>query len=169
MTDSETEKFVKENQLSQPVKESEQQCVFCSIIENKIQSYKIAENKENVAILEIKPLSKGHSLIIPKKHLNIQNIPSTGFTLAKQVTKQINKKLQPKEVKISSINLFGHSVIEVLPIYGTETERKNASREELLSLQEILSLRKNKKERRIKKVTPTEKSSPIPTLKPRIP
>ncbi|MDP3917548.1 MAG: HIT domain-containing protein, partial [Nanoarchaeota archaeon] len=44
------------------------QCVFCSIIEGKIGSAKIYEDDIVVCVLDIFPASKGHMLVIPKKH-----------------------------------------------------------------------------------------------------
>ncbi|KAK0546017.1 Adenosine 5'-monophosphoramidase [Tilletia horrida] len=43
-------------------------CIFCKIIDGKIPSYKLAETESAYAFLDIGPLSKGHSLIIPKYH-----------------------------------------------------------------------------------------------------
>ncbi|HYE22607.1 MAG TPA: HIT family protein [Verrucomicrobiae bacterium] len=43
-------------------------CVFCKIIEGTIPSSKIYEDDKTVAILNINPVSKGHALILPKKH-----------------------------------------------------------------------------------------------------
>lgn len=43
-------------------------CVFCKIIEGKIPSKKIYEDESAIAFLDINPASKGHSLIITKKH-----------------------------------------------------------------------------------------------------
>ncbi len=43
-------------------------CVFCDIIEGKIPSYKIYEDDQVIAILDIAEASKGHTLVITKKH-----------------------------------------------------------------------------------------------------
>ncbi|KAL9939745.1 hypothetical protein V8E36_001562 [Tilletia maclaganii] len=43
-------------------------CIFCKIIDGKIPSYKLAETESAYAFLDIGPLSKGHSLVIPKYH-----------------------------------------------------------------------------------------------------
>ena len=45
-------------------------CVFCGIVEGKIPSKKIFENDKLIAILDISQTTKGHTLIIPKKHFN---------------------------------------------------------------------------------------------------
>lgn len=44
------------------------ECLFCQIINSKIPCYKIYENDIVLAFLDISPCSKGHTLVIPKKH-----------------------------------------------------------------------------------------------------
>jgi histidine triad (HIT) family protein len=43
-------------------------CIFCQIVEGKIPSYKIYEDDNFLAFLDIFPFTKGHTLVIPKKH-----------------------------------------------------------------------------------------------------
>lgn len=43
-------------------------CIFCKIINNEIDSKKIYEDEKVIVILDAFPKSEGHSLIIPKKH-----------------------------------------------------------------------------------------------------
>jgi len=43
-------------------------CIFCRIIAGKIPASKVYEDKESFAFLDISPVSKGHTLVIPKKH-----------------------------------------------------------------------------------------------------
>ena len=45
-------------------------CLFCEIIEKKRKTYIIAENENNLVVLDTFPASKGHALIITKKHYN---------------------------------------------------------------------------------------------------
>lgn len=45
-------------------------CVFCKIISQEIPSYKLYEDDLLYAFLDISQASKGHSLLIPKKHMN---------------------------------------------------------------------------------------------------
>ena len=44
-------------------------CIFCKIIKGEIPSYKVAETEEAYAFLDIGPLSVGHTLVLPKKHI----------------------------------------------------------------------------------------------------
>jgi len=45
-------------------------CIFCKIVTRELPCYKIYEDKNFLAFLDIQPISKGHTLIIPKKHYN---------------------------------------------------------------------------------------------------
>ena len=87
----------KEEVKSDVRKEAKKQtCIFCLIIDGKIPSYKIDENETSIAVLDIKPLSKGHVIIIPKKHVSINQTPVSAFSLAKEIAKKMKKTLKPK-------------------------------------------------------------------------
>ena len=43
-------------------------CIFCKIVDGKISSRKLVETEKSLAILDAFPLTKGHTLVIPKKH-----------------------------------------------------------------------------------------------------
>ncbi|MCD4760384.1 HIT domain-containing protein, partial [bacterium] len=140
MTDDEFENFLKQNNI---IKDGEDpqtsQCIFCSIVKGETQSYKIDENNDTIAILELNPISKAHTLIIPKEHVGPEQIPESALTLAKQVSQKIKKELKPKDIQIYTSNLFGHEIINVLPIYENENQnspRKQATPEELQNIQE---------------------------------
>jgi len=45
-----------------------QDCVFCKIVAGEIPSSKIYEDKNSLAFLDISPINKGHTLLIPKEH-----------------------------------------------------------------------------------------------------
>lgn len=47
---------------------AEKDCVFCKIISGEIPSYKIGENDNYLALLDIARLTEGHTLVIPKVH-----------------------------------------------------------------------------------------------------
>lgn len=154
MNEKELFEFLKENNMikdgeTPQIPSEENQCIFCSIASGNVQSYKIDENKDSVAILELNPISKGHSIIIPIKHISASGqIPQTAFSLAKKISKKLKTKFKPKEVIIASSNLFGHVIINVLPIYTNETlksEKHQAKEEDLLKLQNTLEKKKKLK------------------------
>lgn len=174
MSNEELEEFIKQNQLTQSnggESGGQGQCIFCAIAGGDVPSFKIGENEESIAVLELNPLSKGHSLIIPKIHVDPESIPSLAFDLAKELGEKLKAKFNPSEIKISSISIMGHGIVEVLPLYGDEKERRKASEEELKSLQEEI-LKEDKKEEQVEVVEEEEKEIPVeelPVFKSRIP
>jgi len=131
------------------VEEGKQECVFCLILQGKVPSYKLDENKKALAILEINPLSKGHSLVISKEHSKLSN---QAFSLANKLAKRIKSKFKPEEVKIENSKVLGHELINIIPIYkNTKLEKKKADERELILLQEKLRTKpKAKKEKKVK-------------------
>jgi hypothetical protein len=160
MTTQQIETFIEQNKLTH----LGGQCIFCSIVANQTPSHKIAEDKNNIAILEINPLSKGHSLVIPKEHAN-ELLQSTK-DLAQEVSQTLQEKLNPNEIQIKELKIMDHPLIEVTPIYGNETEKRQATEEELKSLQEEIT---KPKEVEIEEKLEIEKEEDVPILPPRIP
>ncbi|MEM4605980.1 MAG: HIT domain-containing protein [Candidatus Pacearchaeota archaeon] len=173
MNKEQLENFLVENNLFyKKTEEKEESCIFCNISNKKISSFILYEDKENLAVLEINPLSKGHSLIIPKKHLEIEKIPQTTFSTAKNISSRIKKKYKPKEIKINITKIMNHSLIEIIPLYGNEKERKKATEEDLRKIQDELKIEKKQKEKNLMKQqnkSNLKKESKLPILKPRIP
>lgn len=49
----------------------DQECVFCRIVKGELPSCRIYEDEEALAFMDIAPIIKGHSLVIPKAHHNL--------------------------------------------------------------------------------------------------
>lgn len=75
-------------------------CIFCDIVKEKAPCYKIYEDDLSLAILDINPFSKGHCLVIPKRHvpwwheLSMEENASL-FMVAKVVAEKMMKILTP--------------------------------------------------------------------------
>lgn len=154
------EEFLEKNNISmQQSPSGEGNCIFCSIASENIPSYRLDENATGIAILEINPVSKGHTLILPKKHISSKDkIPKTLQSLAEKISKKLQVKLQPKRVDIAPSEFMGHYAINVIPVYENEnlsSERKKAEESELKSLQEEIT-----KKSGTKKKTETIKPKP---------
>ncbi len=55
-------------------------CIFCKIAKNEIPCYKVYEDKEFLAFLDINPRNPGHTLVIPKKHYRwVWDVPNIDF------------------------------------------------------------------------------------------
>ena len=69
-------------------------CLMCRIIRGEIPSYTLYEDEEVKVFLDIYPISKGHSLVVPKKHyVNIFDIPASEMSFTKKIP-GIAKKLK---------------------------------------------------------------------------
>ena len=64
-------------------------CIFCRIIQGEIPSYKVYEDDYVLAFLDISQITKGHTLIMPKK--NVKNVYEMDEELASQVFKSVPK------------------------------------------------------------------------------
>ncbi|MCH7851098.1 MAG: HIT domain-containing protein [Nanoarchaeota archaeon] len=132
MNEEEIENFVQQNNL----KHLGGQCIFCEIFSGKKSSIKVAENNLSIAILELNPLSKGHILIVPKEHSNTLLDPIDD--MANQISNKLKEKFNPIEVRRNELEIMGHKLLEVIPIYGGESVRHTATNEELVRLKEEL-------------------------------
>lgn len=168
MSLSEMEEFVKQNQLlSEESEEGASKCIFCLINQGKIKSFKVGEDKENNAILEINPASKGHVLVLPKEHLEI--LPKSTMEFAQKLAESIKKKLAIKEIKITENSILGHQLVEIIP--QPENKRKKADEKELEELQQLL-LKEEKKEEApeiVQSSKEIKKEEKLHKRKPRIP
>ncbi len=75
--------------------------IFTKIISGEIPSYKIAENEHFYAFLDISPLQKGHTLVVPKREedyiFNLTDDELSGMVLfARRVAKAIEKSVDCK-------------------------------------------------------------------------
>ena len=83
----------------------EKQCIFCKIAKGEIPSEKILETENFFAIKDIKPKTKGHSLVISKKHYaTLLDMPSSLFGEFLETAKELALKLL-KEEKAEGFNL----------------------------------------------------------------
>ena len=131
--------LIKNQQADNSVPSHSQQCIFCSIVFGDIPSNKIDENKDAIVALEINPISKGHVLIIPKKH--VQKVTKSIIKFSNKISKKLKAKLKPMNIITSSSNLFGHEILNLIPVYKNETinsKRYKASQEQLNELSNLL-------------------------------
>jgi histidine triad (HIT) family protein len=96
--------------------------VFSKIISGELPSYKIAENEDFIAFLDIDPLVKGHVLVVPKIEVDkIFDLPEkylAGMLLfAQQIAKSIERSFNCKRCGISVIGIeVPHTHMHLLPI-----------------------------------------------------
>lgn len=180
LDEEQLEEFLKQNKIQvspsasgaeKPSESSVPKCIFCSIINNETPSYKIAENKKAIAILEINPLSKGHVLIIPNEHTAIEKLPKSSLSLAQRIAKKIKKKFKPEDVKIETASIQEHAIINVIPMYKNQkTEKIKASEEELKGTQSLLQAKKRSpRKKKLEAAITKESIKNLPKISFRIP
>jgi histidine triad (HIT) family protein len=82
-------------------------CVFCKIITGEIPSYKIYEDNDTFAFLDIKPVNPGHVLVVPKKHYqNMEEISDSDLQKIILIVKKIGAALKNK------LGVIGYNINE---------------------------------------------------------
>lgn len=72
-------------------------CIFCKIVKGEVPSYKVYEDKNYLAFLDINPQSPGHTQLITKEHYRwVWDTPNTGeyFEVAKKIAKAQQKAFE---------------------------------------------------------------------------
>lgn len=96
--------------------------IFSKIIAGEIPSYKVAENDKFFAFLDINPLVKGHTLVVPKQEVDyIFDLEDKDLAemhvFAKSVAKAIEKAVPCKRVGVAVMGLeVPHAHIHLIPI-----------------------------------------------------
>jgi len=100
------------------------ECIFCKIAEGKLPSYKILEDEEHLAFLDIYPIVKGQTLVITKKHFDSyqfdlpDDVYTNLFLFAKKVGKVLEKALEAKRVFLVVEGMeINHIHIKLYPVY----------------------------------------------------
>lgn len=96
--------------------------IFSRIIAGEIPSYKVAEDENYYAFLDINPLAKGHTLVVPKQEVDylfdLEDESLGGMMIfAKKVAAQIKAKIACKKVAVVVLGLeVPHAHIHLIPI-----------------------------------------------------
>lgn len=96
--------------------------IFTRIINGEIPCYKVAENSEYFAFLDINPLAEGHTLVVPKKEVDyifdLDDETLAGMMLfAKQLAKRIKSVTGCKRVAVVVLGLeVPHAHIHLIPM-----------------------------------------------------
>lgn len=96
--------------------------IFSKIVKGELPAYKVAEDYRFLAFLDINPLAKGHTLVIPKKEVDYvfdiqDDLYKDLFAFAKKVGKAIDKAIPCERVGITVIGLeIAHAHIHLIPI-----------------------------------------------------
>lgn len=162
MDESELEEFLIQNNLIKDIEDENenQKCIFCSISKGEIPSVKISENKHAVAVMEINPVSRGHIIIIPKEHVSSKDkFPKELFELVNELSEKIAVNLKPKKILQEPSNIFGHEIMNLVPVYTDEnlsSKRNPTKKDDLESIRNEIEKPIMKEEKIIEKEKPKQ-------------
>jgi len=105
-------------------------CIFCKIIKNEIPSYKVYEDADVYAFLDITQVTKGHTLVIPKQHhATIFELPpeisSKLFKVVPHISRMLNTAFDPIGLNIINNNKeplqsLNHYHLHLIPRYKND-------------------------------------------------
>jgi len=120
--------------------------IFTKIINGEIPAYKIAENEDFIAFLDAMPLVKGHTLVVPKKEIDlIFDLESDEYKnlwgFAQEVAKKVKNAVPCIRIGVAVVGLeVPHAHIHLIPLQKVEdmnfkNERLKLSVEEYTEIQ----------------------------------
>ena len=101
-------------------------CIFCKIVAGQSPCYKVYEDKNYLAFLDIAPRTNGDTILIPKKHYrwvyDVEDF-SGYWQAALKITKKMKEVLKPLFVSYFTYGLdVAHAHIHIMPRSETETK-----------------------------------------------
>lgn len=130
-------------------------CIFCKIVNNEIPSYKVYEDDILIAILDISQTTKGHTLVIPKKHYkNLYELDASAsseiFKTVPKIANAIKNAFNPIGLNLivnteKPLQTVNHFHIHLIPRYNNDTleitfqnNQKDMTPEKYNSIKEII-------------------------------
>lgn len=105
---------------------TDENCIFCKITKGEIPCYKVYEDDNFLGFLDIKPVSKGHTLLVPKEHIvwmqeSSDEIISQIFNVSKKIMIAIKKSLNCELVQVSVVGKdVPHFHVHLFPRYEND-------------------------------------------------
>lgn len=100
--------------------------IFTKIIKGEISCFKVLENEDFIAFLDVNPVNKGHTLVVPKLQIDyIYDLPedifSKLFIFSKKVSQMLKNSFSCNRIGISVVGLeVPHAHIHLIPINKIE-------------------------------------------------
>ena len=121
-------------------------CLFCKIIKGDVPSYKIWEDENFFAFLDINPINSGHTILVLKKHLDYifdleESLYLEIFKTAKKLSEPLKRAVGAKRIALAIEGfLVPHAHIHLVPVNKVNdldpNRAKKASPEELSEMME---------------------------------
>ena len=110
---------------------SDPNCIFCKIVAGEIPCFKLFEDAETLAFMDINPVHDGHALVIPKAHSpNVFEIAPEDFAAAARtatkVAKAVNAAVRPDGINLMQANgegagqSVGHFHLHIIPRHSDD-------------------------------------------------
>jgi len=81
-------------------------CVFCAIVNGDAPAVRIYEDDDYLAILDIRPIVRGHTLVIPKKHtVDLTDTPPSTLADMTRIAQRIGQAARASELKADGNNI----------------------------------------------------------------
>ena len=125
--------------------------IFTRIVRGEIPSYKVAEDERFLAFLDINPLTKGHTLVVPKQETDYlfdldDRTLADMIVFAKRIARKLKEKIECKKVAVVVLGLeVPHAHIHLIPIQDEKDvdfhkEKLKLSPEEFRAIADTISL-----------------------------
>ena len=125
--------------------------IFSRIVRGEIPSYKVAEDERFFAFLDINPLTKGHTLVVPKQETDYlfdldDRTLADMIVFAKRIARKLKEKIECKKVAVVVLGLeVPHAHIHLIPIQDEKDvdfhkEKLKLSPEEFRAIADTISL-----------------------------
>ncbi len=125
--------------------------IFTRIVRGEIPSYKVAEDERFFAFLDINPLTKGHTLVVPKQETDYlfdldDRTLADMIVFAKRIARKLKEKIECKRVAVVVLGLeVPHRHIHLIPIQDEKDvdfhkEKLKLSPEEFRAIADTISL-----------------------------
>ena len=124
-------------------------CIFCEIVKGNIPSAKVYEDEDFLAFLDISQTTKGHTLVVPKKHYdNILEMPEEEYAglmkTAQKLAVQLKDRLHATGLNLlvntgeSAGQSVRHAHVHLIPRYDENDTIEVVFHENKLDLSEVL-------------------------------
>jgi len=106
-------------------------CIFCAIVAGRLPAHKIAEDEQTVAFLDINPWTRGHTLVVPRRHCeSVLDCPVDDLAAVAAAAQRVAQTLR-KRLGCEGINLLSaagtvawqsvfHFHVHVIPRYAND-------------------------------------------------
>ncbi|HEV2429047.1 MAG TPA: HIT family protein [Thermoplasmata archaeon] len=107
----------------------EPSCIFCAIVHGRAPAHRFYEDEETIAFLDLFPFTRGHVLVVPKRHVDrLTDLPEAAYSqflgAIVRVCRRVERLSRHYNVALNQGSLAGqivfHLHVHVIPRYGPD-------------------------------------------------